>query len=62
LQVLLDGTPCPPQNVLYAGVTPGFAGLYQINLQLPPTLPANPQIQLSIGTQISPAAIQLPTQ
>jgi uncharacterized protein (TIGR03437 family) len=62
LQVLLNGTPCPPQDILYAGVTPGFAGLYQINLQLPATLPSNPQIQLSIGTQLSPAAIQLPTQ
>jgi uncharacterized protein (TIGR03437 family) len=62
LQILLNGIPCPPQNILYAGVTPGFAGLYQINLQLPAALPLNPQIQMSIGAQTSPAAVQLPVQ
>jgi uncharacterized protein (TIGR03437 family) len=62
LQILLNGIPCLPQNILYAGVTPGFAGLYQINLRLPDPLPPNPEIQVAIGPQISPAAIQLPTQ
>ncbi len=62
LQVLLNGVPCPPGNIYYAGVTPGFAGLYQINLKLPAALPPNPQIQLAIGQQISPAAVQLPAQ
>ena len=60
LQVLLNGAPSPAANILYAGVTPGFAGLYQINLKLPDVLPANPEIRVSIGTQISPAAVQLP--
>jgi uncharacterized protein (TIGR03437 family) len=27
-------------NVLYAGVTPGYLGLYQVNIQVPPTLRA----------------------
>jgi uncharacterized protein (TIGR03437 family) len=62
LQVLLNGVPCPAGSIFYAGVTPGFAGLYQINLRLPNVLPPNPEIQLVIGTQISPAAIQLPAQ
>jgi uncharacterized protein (TIGR03437 family) len=62
LQVLLNGIPCPAANIYYAGVTPGFAGLYQINLKLPDVLPSNPEIRLLIGLQISPAAIQLPTQ
>lgn len=62
LQVLLNGVPCPPGSIYYAGVTPGFAGLYQINLKLPDILPSNPQIQMAIGPQISPAAIQLAAQ
>ena len=62
LQILLNGSPCPSQNVLYAGLTPGFAGLYQINLQLPAVLPLNPQIQMVIGSQSSPAAVQLPAR
>jgi uncharacterized protein (TIGR03437 family) len=61
MQILLNGTALPASSVLYAGVTPGFAGLYQINLQLPGTLPENPQIQVTIGPQSSPAAVLLPT-
>jgi uncharacterized protein (TIGR03437 family) len=60
--VLLNGVPCPPGNVLYAGLAPGFAGLYQINLRLPDDVAANPQIQVSVGPQISPGFIQLAVQ
>ena len=60
LQILLDGAPCSPWNIWYAGVTPGFAGLYQINLTLPNTVGPNPQIQVAIGAQSSPAGVQLP--
>ena len=59
LQILVDGSPLPPQSILYAGVTPGFAGLYQVNVRLPQDMTANPQIQVAIGNQISPAAVQL---
>jgi uncharacterized protein (TIGR03437 family) len=59
LQILLNGTPLPPSSIYYAGLTPGFAGLYQINLRLPDDLPPDPQIRMVIGTQTSPASIQL---
>jgi uncharacterized protein (TIGR03437 family) len=59
LRILLNGEPCPASNIYYAGLTPGFAGLYQINLKLPDDLPPDPGIQMVIGTQASPAAIQL---
>jgi len=62
LQVLLNGVAVPAANIYYAGATPGFAGLYQVNVQLPEVLPPNPQIQLVIGSQASPAAIQLSVQ
>ncbi|MDP9172215.1 MAG: hypothetical protein M3N54_16480 [Acidobacteriota bacterium] len=58
-QILLAGTPCARANVLYAGIAPGFAGLYQINLKLPDKLAPNPEIRVSIGTEISPAKIML---
>jgi uncharacterized protein (TIGR03437 family) len=45
--------------VLYAGLAPGFAGLYQINLLLPSDLTANPQIQVAVGAQVSPTLVQL---
>jgi len=62
LQVLLDGVACPPGSILYAGLAPGFAGLYQINLRLPSDAPPTPQIQLSIGEDSSPASIRLAIQ
>ncbi len=62
MQVLLAGKACPPGNILYAGLAPGFAGLYQINLTVPPLTPPNPEIRISIGTQISPPAVQLALQ
>jgi len=59
LEILLNGSPCPPADIYYAGLTPGYAGLYQINLRLPDTLPANLQIQVALGGQTSPAGVQL---
>jgi uncharacterized protein (TIGR03437 family) len=62
LQVLLDGVACPPGNILYAGLTFGFSGLYQINLRLPSDAPSNPEIQLNIGEDSSPGSIRLAIQ
>jgi uncharacterized protein (TIGR03437 family) len=59
LQILLNGQPCSSSSIYYAGLAPGFAGLYQINLILPDVLPPDPTIQMVIGTQSSPASIQL---
>jgi len=61
LQVLFNGVPSDPRNIYYAGVTPGFAGLYQINIRLPSPLPSNPSVQIGMGAQVSPAGLYLPT-
>ncbi|MDZ7637872.1 MAG: hypothetical protein U5J83_06420 [Bryobacterales bacterium] len=53
-QVNLNGSPVPAGHVLYAGVAPGFAGLYQINLLLPEDTPANPVIRVGYGNTLSP--------
>jgi uncharacterized protein (TIGR03437 family) len=61
-RVLLNGAAVDPHQILYAGVTPGFAGLYQINLQLPANVPANPEIRIGFSTVMSPAGRILPVQ
>jgi uncharacterized protein (TIGR03437 family) len=61
MNVLLNGAPVDHSSIQYAGITPGCAGLYQINLLLPVPLPSNPEVRVQIGNQISPAAMNLVT-
>jgi uncharacterized protein (TIGR03437 family) len=60
LRVLLDGQPIPSESILYAGITPGSAGVYQINLQLPDKiLTEEPELRVALGDQISQSALAL---
>ena len=60
--MLINGAPLNPQQVLYAGVVPTFAGLFQINVLLPDDTPSNPQIQVGYAGIMSPAGKILPVQ
>jgi uncharacterized protein (TIGR03437 family) len=57
--ILLNGVACAPSDIYYAGVTPGFSGLYQVNVRLPVHVPPNPTIQFVMGGQASPSTVQL---
>jgi uncharacterized protein (TIGR03437 family) len=59
-RVELDGTVLDPSAVFYVGVTPGFAGLYQINLRLPPRLADDPEIRIGFEGEMSPPGVRLP--
>ncbi len=61
-QVWLNGVPVPRERILYAGVTPGFAGLFQVNLQLPPDAPKDPEIPVGTPDRMSPPGPVLPVQ
>jgi uncharacterized protein (TIGR03437 family) len=61
-EVLLNGTAVDPSSIAYAGVTPGYAGLYQVNLWVPGDAPANPEIRIGWTGQLSPPQIFLPVQ
>jgi uncharacterized protein (TIGR03437 family) len=59
-RVFLDGTPLDPSRLAYAGVAPGFAGLYQINVRLPDDVAANPEVRLQAGDATSKPGVTLP--
>jgi len=61
-QIELNGVAVDPKLVLYAGDAPGFAGLFQINLKLPPDCPPNPEIRIGFGNNLSPSQRYLPVQ
>ncbi|HXI43940.1 MAG TPA: hypothetical protein VNH83_28415, partial [Bryobacteraceae bacterium] len=55
-QVTVGGTAVSSADVLYAGVAPSFAGLYQLNLRLSKDTPGGDQhVVLTIGGAASPA-------
>lgn len=53
-EVWINGTPVPADRVQYAGLTPGFAGLYQINVRLPDAAPPDPEIRVGTPGRMSP--------
>ncbi len=60
LSILLDGTPVDPSAIQYAGVAPGYPGLYQINLKLPMSTAMNPEIRLQLDGASSIPGVHLP--
>ena len=59
LKVYLGGAAIDAASILYAGLTPGSAGLYQINLVLPENPGTDPEIRVAIADQSSPAGLKL---
>jgi uncharacterized protein (TIGR03437 family) len=59
LNLSLDGNAVNPADIWYAGLTPGIAGVYQINLKLSDTLGADSEIRASMAGQTSAAGVKL---
>jgi uncharacterized protein (TIGR03437 family) len=59
LKVSLGGVALDPVYIKYAGLTPGSAGLYQINLYLPDNVGTDPEIRVAVAGQSSPPGLKL---
>jgi uncharacterized protein (TIGR03437 family) len=62
LSVSLDGVALPSFRIKYAGLTPLSAGLYQINIELPPDVGTDPAIQVTVGTQSDSDGLKIAVQ
>jgi uncharacterized protein (TIGR03437 family) len=62
LKVTLNGTAVDPSLVKYAGLTPGSAGLYQINLYVPEGTGNDPEIQVTAGNPAAQTGLRLPVR
>ena len=51
--VWLNGVPVPAAGVLYAGISPPYAGLFQINLRVPEDAPPDPEIRCGFPGNMS---------
>lgn len=58
-RVLLNGAAVPSERIAYVGLAPLCAGLYQINVLLPPDAGPDPEVRIALGTEISPAGTRL---
>lgn len=59
LKVSLGGAVLSADRIKYAGVTPTYLGLYQLNIELPPDVGANPTIQVAVGPQTNAGSLKL---
>jgi uncharacterized protein (TIGR03437 family) len=60
LRVMVGGVAVDPARILYAGLTPSSAGLYQVNFILPENPGIDPEVRLFVGDAGSPAGVKLP--
>jgi uncharacterized protein (TIGR03437 family) len=60
--VWIGGAPIDSRLIWYAGVAPGFAGLYQVNVQMPAQLPADPELRMAVGGSLSATGLDLPAK
>lgn len=61
-RLLLNAQAVDDEFVRYVGAAPGFAGLYQINLRLPDSLPQNPEVRIMVAEASSQTGLRLPSR
>jgi uncharacterized protein (TIGR03437 family) len=61
-QVWLNGVQVPVDQILYAGISPPYAGLFQINLRSPDDAPAYPEIRCGFPESMTRPGEVLPVK
>jgi uncharacterized protein (TIGR03437 family) len=59
LRLEAGGRPVAGSLIAYAGVSPGFAGVYEIRFVLPQRLGPDPEVRLQLGERQSQAGLRL---
>lgn len=59
LRVTVGNETIDPARILYGGLTPQSAGLYQVNFFLPEKAEVDPEVRLFVGDAGSPAGVKL---
>jgi uncharacterized protein (TIGR03437 family) len=60
LKITIGAVLVSADRIKYAGLTPGSAGLYQINLAVPDGTGTDPELRVAIGDQATPPGLKLP--
>jgi uncharacterized protein (TIGR03437 family) len=60
LKVYLNGAPLDSEHILWAGLSPGCAGLYQVNIKLPDDVGDDPELRIGFGDQLTASGLKLP--
>jgi uncharacterized protein (TIGR03437 family) len=61
-RMLFNGVDIDSSRIQYVGVTPFWAGLYQINVRLPDNLGADPEVRIGFRDRLSPPNLSLPVR
>lgn len=60
VQLMLGETTIPDDHIVYAGATPGIAGLYQLSARIPEAMPVGEHaVSLMVDMQASPAGAMI---
>lgn len=62
LTVTIGGAQLTPAQIVYAGLAPGFVGLYQFNLIVPDVPNGNQPVTMRLGTTLLPQALTVAVQ
>ncbi|MBI3665268.1 MAG: hypothetical protein HY236_03435 [Acidobacteria bacterium] len=60
LEATIGGIPLAADDILFAGLAPGYAGLYQFNLRVPTSAPSGDlEVSMKVGEEWTPPGLRI---